>query len=213
MFWPTVGTAADDAPLAPGEYVQLSFNRGSVNPPEGCTQVDAVDRPLFARRITMSFVMRCDVPLQPYPAGGIDAALERRAVPPLGLAVRARARRRLGRPLARRPRVHAARGHDRTTTCSSRSTPHRSCRAGATTTTLEVLVNGEPVGRFSYADDSMRTLAVRVPAPSVAGSLGDGRVVVRLAVPSESVVAAPDAGSPEGWRTFRLGRLTVEPAP
>ena len=68
-------------------------------------------------------------------------------------------------------------------------------------------MNGESVGRFSYADDAMRTLTVRVPS-SVAGSLGDGRVVVRLAVPTE-VTSTPGGAD---RRTLRLGSVRVEPA-
>lgn len=211
VYWPTRGSGVDAEPLAPGEYVQLSFNRGSVNPAPGCTQVDVVDRPLFARRITMSFVMRCAVPLQPYPAAGIDAGSagddyllwgwQQEPDPDVAWADRAHAD--LGFTLP-----EAVLAHDVVLTLDAAPV----LRAGVAATTLEVLVNGATVGRFSYADDALRTLSVRVPA-SVLASVGDGRVVVRLAVPPESVVAAPDAGSPEGWRTFRLGRLTVEPAP
>lgn len=206
VFWPTVGTEAAAEALAPGEYVQLSFNRGSVNPPEGCTQVDVVDRPLFARRITMSFVMRCDVPLQPYPAGGIDAASNGdpyllwgwQAEPTPDVAWADGSHADVGFTLP----ATATAGDVLVMLDAAPVLPE-----GATTTTLEVLVNGEPVGRFSYADDAMRTLTVRVPS-SVAGSLGDGRVVVRLAVPADD---APAAAGVER-RTLRLGSVRVEPA-
>lgn len=206
VFWPTVGTAADDAPLAPGEYVQVSFNRGSVNPPEGCTQVDSVDRPLFAQRITMSFVMRCDVPLQAYPAGGIDAAANGepyllwgwQSEPATDVAWADGSHADVGFTL---PAATIDDGLILTLDAAP------VLPEGATTTTLEVLVNGESVGRFSYADDAMRTLTVRVPS-SVAGSLGDGRVVVRLAVPTE-VTSTPGGAD---RRTLRLGSVRVEPA-
>ena len=211
VFWPTRGTGVQSEPLGPGEYVQLSFNRGSVVPPAGCRQVAVVDRRLFARGVTMSLVMRCDVPLQPYPAEGIDAGSEgddyllwgwQTDTSPEG-AWAYGAHADLGFTL---PADAVAAGAVLTLDAAP------VLRAGTGPTTLDVLVNGTSVGRFAYADDAMRTLTVRVP-PAVLGSVGDGRVVVRVAVPPESVPSTDEATTDEGARTFRVGRVTVERAP
>ena len=209
VFWPTRGTGVQGEPLGPGEYVQLSFNRGSVEPPAGCRQVDAVDRRLFARGITMSLVMRC-------------------ASPCSRIRSRGSTRGRTGTTTScgdgsQRPAGCCVGDTACTPTSASRCPPRRrrgrrpgagrrsGARPGHVATTLEVLVNGTPVGRFSFADDTMRTLEVRVP-PAVLGSVGDGRVVVRLAVPPGSAASADDATTGAGARTFRVGRVTVERA-
>ncbi|MGD9956539.1 MAG: hypothetical protein AB7V23_10770, partial [Candidatus Nanopelagicales bacterium] len=208
VFWPTRGSAARDVPLAPGEYVQLSFNRGSVVPPRGCERLAAVERPLFARRITMSFVMRCDVPLRPYPAGGIDAGSDgegyllwgwqAESEPDAAWADHAHAD--LGFTLP------AAQLRDSVLVLDAAPV----LRDGVAATTLEVLVNGTSVGLFSYADDAMRTLTVTVPS-DVLRSVGDGRIVVRLQVPADAVPSA-GGGQPES-RTFRVGRVSLVPGP
>lgn len=211
VFWPTRGTAATAEPLAPGEYVQLSFNRGSVDPPAGCDQVGIVDRPLFLQRITMSFVMRCDVPLLPYPAGGIDAGSsgegyllwgwQPESEPDAAWADRAHADLGFTVP------AQLLRGDAMLTLDAAPVV-----RAGEAAVPLEVLVNGTSVGRFSYADDAMRTLAIPVPQ-DVLAALGDGRVVVRLQVPADAVPPREPGADPVESRTFRLGTATLVPGP
>jgi hypothetical protein len=208
VFWPTRGTGIDTPALGPGEYAQLSFNRGSVVPPPGCTEVAGVQRPLFLRTITMSFTMRCDVPLQPYPAGGIDAGASGRGFLLWGWQEE-------NEPdAAWSDAQHADLGF---------TLPPSTIGSGAVLTvdaapvvrdgdaaaTLEVLVNGTSVGRFSYGDSATRTLSIPVPS-SVLRSLGGDRVVVRLQVPDAR--AAASGASPEESRTFRVGRVTVAAA-
>lgn len=202
VFWPTRSTGIDAAALAPGEYAQLSFNRGSVVPPAGCTQVAAVTRPLFLRSITMSFTMRCAVALRPYPLGGIDAGAGGR-----GFLL-------WGWETANEPDAawsdaqHADLGFTVPTSATSAGAvltldAAPVLRGDQAAATLEVLVNGTSVGRFSYSDDALRTLSLRVPS-DVLGSLGAGRVVVRVAVDEAT---AGDGSA----RTFRVGgvRLTA----
>lgn len=200
VFWPTRGTGIDAPALGAGEYAQLSFNRGSVVPPEGCTKVAAVSRPLFFREITMSFTMRCDVPLLPYPTGGLDAGVSGQGYLLWGWQTE-------NEPdVAWSDSQHADLGFTVPSSVVANDTVLRLdaapvLRNGEAAASLEVLVNGASVGRFSYSDDALRTLSVRVPS-DVLASLGGGRVVVRVAV--------EDAGSLDpSARTFRVGGVRL----
>jgi hypothetical protein len=145
--------------------------------------------------------MRCDVPLQPYPAGGIDAGADGRGYLLWGWEAGS------GPDAAWSDAEHADLGF---------TLPRATVDAGAVLTleaapvlrdrpaaALEVLVNGTSVGRFSYVDDSLRTLTMRVPS-DVLGALGDGRVVVRVAVDPDTVPSPAE-------RTFRVAGLRIDP--
>jgi hypothetical protein len=204
VFWPTRGTGIDAPALAPGEYSQLSFNRGSIVPPDGCTEVAAVDRPLFLRSITMSFTMRCDVPLLAYPVGGIDAGAGGRGFLLWGWETESEP------DAAWSDAQHADLGFTVPSAVASQDAvltldAAPVLRDEQAAATLEVLVNGTSVGRFSYSDDTLRTLNLRVPA-DVLRSVGGGRVVVRVAV--DDVTAADGSA-----RTFRVGGVRLGPGP
>jgi len=218
-YWPTRGSQADEPPLAPGQYYVMTFNRYGAEPHPTCEMVAAVTRPIFWRDMTMSFVTRCTVPLSPYPEQGLsfaDAAdeqyllwgWERPGTPDARWAWHTSADVGFRIP----PELE---GQDLRLTLDA--APYLA--PGQASSTLDVLVNGTPVGRYEFTDSARRSLTAVVPADVVA-AVGDGRVVVRFIAP---VGVVPDTeeididggadtdGSGEKKRSLQLRTLTLGP--
>jgi hypothetical protein len=218
-YWPTRGSKADEPPLRPGQYYLMTFNRFGLEPYRSCDIVDAVTRPIFWREMTMSFISLCTVPLSPYPAqglsfadgqdeqfllwgwerpGGGEARWAWQTGPEVGFTLPA-----------------DLEGQDLRLTLDA--APYLA--PGQASSTLDVLVNGTPVGRYQFTDGARREVTAVIPA-SVLASVGDGRVLVRLVAPVGTVpdTAEIDAdggadtdGSGEKKRSLQLRALTLGP--
>lgn len=208
-YWNTRGASGSQASLAPAEYFYLAFNRGEYQPPPGCTELDAVRRPLFGQSVTMSLLSRCAVPLADYPDGGVSTAGDSGTpyllwgwYAPQALGVWSRqADAQIGFMLPER-----LRGRDvRLTVVAAPYVPP----GGSQTVTFSV--NGVVQTTNVYATrQNAGSVVMDVPA-EVAWS-GDGRFAVTVSastIVSPASVGDGDDGRPLG---VAVGRVTVEGA-
>jgi hypothetical protein len=210
-YWDTRGQAATAAPLAPGEYFRVAFNRGgNAIADQGCEIENIVERRLLWQKLTMSYVERCVVPLETYPElTGIRARAGGGALPYLLWGWYRTPEPAYTWAWDEKAEVgfllpDAWEGRDvRLTVDAAPYIPE-----GQTGSSLDLYVNGSQVGHYEFADDGLRTLTASVPA-DVLASVGDGRVVVRIAAPFASVPTEP--GSTGQARSLRLQSLVIEP--
>lgn len=208
-YWTTRGTAAAESALLPGQYYYLSFNRGEYTAPAGCSEVDAVRRPLFGQSVTMSLISRCSVPLADYPADGITTAgtsgtpyLLWGWYQPQALGVWSRsADAQIGFLLP-----EYLRGRDvRLKVALAPYVPP----GGSQTVTLSV--NGVEQRRMVYAS-KQNAGSVELDVPAEVAWSGDGRFAVTVAastIVSPASVGDGDEGRPLG---VAVGRVTVKGA-
>ena len=179
-YWATRGASSHADPLGLGEYWLTAFVRHSAEPPEGCTLVSRVSRPLLTQDMTMSYVARCAAPLTEYPAEGIEVTSGANPYllwgwyPPADSGAWSD-----GSPGQIGMLVPAADQGSalRLTLDLRRYVPDGEVR------TVTVSVNGAPVATFGF-DDSDRVLSVRAEVPAdVAARAGGGRLFVTLDAP------------------------------
>jgi hypothetical protein len=210
-YWDTRGDAATAAPLAPGEYFRVAFNRGGNAVADlGCEIESIVERRLLWQTLTMSYVERCVVPLETYPElTGIRARAGGGAAPYLLWGWYRAPEAAWTWAWDERADVgfllpETWRGRDvRLTVDAAPYIPD-----GQSGSSLDLFVNGTQVGHYAFEGEAIRPLTATVPS-SVLESVGDGRVVVRIAAPFASVPTEPGATGQE--RSLRLRSLVIEP--
>ena len=180
-YWATRSAAVPGVEAGPGEYWYTVFNRDGTALPPGCTETSRVSRPLLTQSITMSLVARCVVELPAYPSDGIRTASKEAAghllwgwYPAQALGVWSGSRDAdLG--LALPPSLT---GRDvRLTLVTAPYVPPGGSQ------TMTISVNGVQV-RTSVYGDTVGAGSVVIDVPADLAWKLDGRLVVRLSVPS-----------------------------
>lgn len=209
-YWDTRGSATEQPPAGAGEYWFTMFNGDGTVLPAGCTEVSRVSRPLLMQTITMSLVARCAAPLRDYPTTGVRTAAGQAKgfllwgwYPAQALGVWSRT------PSAQVGFVLPSRlqgGAVRLTMAAAPYVPPGGSR------TMTVTVNGTVVRAQTFVSGTESgRLVVDVPA-AVAASLGGGRFIVALSVPSLTAPASVGDGKDARPLGVVLGSVTVESA-